>query len=387
MTSTSPTPVPTDPQYTDHADLRNVELPLDPNEASGMALVTDDVLLERLGWSIGFWVCLDDGPVEECVALIGHPADSRNPNDWEIRRVHGAVQNHQGATEDCESIAVWDGWVYVFGSQFGSKAGPLERKRQFVARFREGDVEPGEETIDVAMQLWAADFFLHRLINDALRRRDVDLLPLGPKTRKRFVTKARKKGVKKQRDWVHRIRHDDVMINLEGAAFMGDGSLVLGLRQPVTGDGHPIIVALDGIRQVFTDGPEDLSVRAVWVVDNLGDRAAHVGIRDISAWGSELDILVGNVEAVDEGSVFLEEHPEGGRAVSTHWHVDLAGHRNGGTVRAEFVRGFGELKRVEGCAAAPNGEWFYVSDEDNHVQTRFTMEDWHLDDAEQPGGD
>ena len=107
--------VSTQPQYTDHADLRDVNLPLEPNEASGMALVTDADLLDNLGWSIGFWVCLDEGPVETCVALVGHPAESRNPNEWEIRRLHGQVQNAADSTEDCEAIAVWDVWVYVFG--------------------------------------------------------------------------------------------------------------------------------------------------------------------------------------------------------------------------------------------------------------------------------
>jgi hypothetical protein len=380
MSSSAPNA--TGPRHTDHDDLRNVELPLHPNEASGMALVTDEELMDRLGWSLGFWVCLDEGPVERCVALIGHPADSRNPNEWEIRRLHGQVQYAAGSTEDCESVAVWDGWVYVFGSQFGSKEGPLERERQFVARFRESDVEPSGETIDVAMQLWEAEFALHRLINDALRTAAIDLLPLGNKTRKAFVHKARKKAIKKASPWLHQIRHDDVMVNVEGAAFLGDGTLVLGLRQPVTGDGHPLIVALDGIGEVFTEGPDALRVRTIWTVENLGRRDEHVGIRDLSAYDYTLDLLVGNAEAVGSDSVFLSEHPEGGRAVSTHCHVNLSDHADGGGVTAEFVRGFGNLKRVEGIAAAPSGEWFYVSDEDDHVQTRFTMGGWHIDDEE-----
>ena len=347
-----------------------------------MALVTDDVLLDNLGWSLGFWVCLDDGPVETCVALIGHPADSRNPNDWEIRRLHGDVQNATDSTEDCEAIAVSDGWVYVFGSQFGSKEGPLDIERQFVARFREGDVEPKGTTIDVAMQLWNAEFALHRLVNDALRRSGVDLLPLGRKTRKAYIHRTRKKAVKKLKPWLHQIRDDDVMINVEGAAFMGDGTLLLGLRQPVTGDGNPMFLSLSGVQDVFTDGPGALSVPAVWTVTNLGTRAEHVGMRDLSAYGSTVDLLVGNVEAVSEGSIFLTEHPEAGRAVSSHWRVDLAAARTGGDVHAEFVRGFGDLTRVEGLAAAPNGEWFYVSDEDDHVQARFTMDSWHLDEKD-----
>lgn len=341
-----------------------------------MALITDQRLLTALNWSPGFWVCLDDGPVERCVAMIGHPADSADPDEWEIRRLIGQLSHGSGTTKDCESVAVWDGWVYVFGSQFGSKDGPLGIARQFVARFRESDVKPSGDSVEVAMQLWQTEFGLHRLLNDALRRSGIDLLPLGPKTRKTYIWGARKQAIKQDATWLHQIRHDDVMVNVEGAAFLGDGTLVLGLRQPVTGDGQPVLVELSGIHDVFEDGEGALGVGAIWTVRNLGSRGAHVGIRDLVAYDFTLDVLVGNVEAVGEGSVFLDEHPEAGRAVSTHWRTDVGSGRQGGDLHATFVRGFGDLKRVEGMAATPGGGWFYVSDENDKVQTRFAKDAW-----------
>jgi hypothetical protein len=55
-------------------------------------------------------------------------------------------------TEDAESVARHDGWVYVFGSHFGGKGGPLQPKRGFVARFREADVEHATEDPAVEMK-------------------------------------------------------------------------------------------------------------------------------------------------------------------------------------------------------------------------------------------
>lgn len=39
------------------------------------------------------------------------------------------------------------------------------------------------------------------------------------------------------------VRPDDAPINIEGATFMGDGGLLLGLCFPTTADGHPLQAA------------------------------------------------------------------------------------------------------------------------------------------------
>ena len=69
-----------------------------------------------------------------------------------------------GRTEDGEALAHHDGWVYVFGSHFGSKAGPLRPRRAFVARFREDDAATGPLPVQVVRNR----FRLHRAVNDAL---------------------------------------------------------------------------------------------------------------------------------------------------------------------------------------------------------------------------
>ena len=120
--------------------LHRLELNLHPNEASGLMTVEDESLLEAHRWDLAFWAVLDEGEIEDCVAIIGHRRGADVSGGWEIERLHARPIGDAGKTEDAEAITYYDGWVYVFGSHFGSKDGPLQPKRGFVARFRESDV-------------------------------------------------------------------------------------------------------------------------------------------------------------------------------------------------------------------------------------------------------
>ena len=85
------------------------------------------------------------------------------------RRLHAIVEGDRVKTEDAEAVARHDGWVYVFGSQFGKKDGPLQPKRSFVARFREAEVRHVLEPPAAPLAVARPPFLLHRLVNDALR--------------------------------------------------------------------------------------------------------------------------------------------------------------------------------------------------------------------------
>ena len=52
--------------------LYQFSLDLYPNEASGLLAIENDRLLEEHGWDRAFWACLDEGPVTDCIALVGH---------------------------------------------------------------------------------------------------------------------------------------------------------------------------------------------------------------------------------------------------------------------------------------------------------------------------
>jgi hypothetical protein len=354
-------------------ELALIELDLAPNEASGLLAVTSPPLLEAHGWDFGFWVVLDEGVVHDCVALIGHRAGEDIQTGWEIDRLHAGPVGSTKTTEDAEALARHDGWVYVFGSHFGSKAGPLEARRSFVARFREADVRRVRGPRPSTMEVARPSFLLHRLVNDALREHGQPTVPLGPRSRAAFIEATIARGAQGGKGWAGRVRPDDLPLNVEGAAFRPDGSLLLGLRFPVAADGRPLLVDLDGAQRLFQPGGEPPLVRGFWAVDAIGRSGTMAGVRDMTLVGEELHLVTGNIDARDKNSVLLEDYPGGRDTMATHWSASLPPGRRGGRAGASAVREFPSLPRIEGIAAGPDGHFFYVSDEDEGVHIRHTV--------------
>jgi hypothetical protein len=354
--------------------LHRLELNLHPNEASGLLTVEDESLLGSHGWELAFWAVLDEGEIEDCVAIIGHRRDADISEGWEIVRLHAEPLGDAGKTEDAEAIARYDGWIYIFGSHFGSKDGPLQPKRGFVARFREADV--GHASSDPAMEISCESFRLHRLINDALKERGPDLIPLGEASRKALIEATIERGSREGKAWAGLVREDDYPVNVEGAAFREDGTLLLGLRFPVSADGHPLLAELAGIERLFEPGEGTLEVLGFWVVDAVGRGGDIAGVRDLAllatAEGEELHLVTGNVDSRDKGSVLIRDYPGGRHTVATHFRTILRSGEHAGSLDAEFVREFPDLPRVEGIAIAGGGRFFYVTDEDEGVHLRLT---------------
>src|SRR5919107_1189918 len=207
-------------------ELFQMDLNLHPNEASGLLTIGDEGLLGEHGWDLGFWAVLDEGEISDCVAAIGHRRGSPEDEGWEIERLHAEVDGDAGKTEDAEAITRDEGtgYVYILGSHFGSKSGPLQPKRGFVARFREADV--GRVTEDPAMPLGVSrrSFALHRLINDAIDERGLDLIPLGERSHEALIEATIERGEKEKKKWAGLVRGDDYPINIEGAAFRDRGN-------------------------------------------------------------------------------------------------------------------------------------------------------------------
>ena len=84
--------------------LFQMELNLHPNEASGLLMLGDEELLGEHGWDLGFWACLDEGEIEDCVAAIGHRRGSPDEEGWEIERLRAEASGAAGKTEDAEAI-------------------------------------------------------------------------------------------------------------------------------------------------------------------------------------------------------------------------------------------------------------------------------------------
>jgi len=353
-----------------------MELNLHPNEASGLLTIRDEALLGEHDWDLGFWAVLDEGKIEDCVAAIGHRRGSPEVEGWEIELLHASVAGNAGATEDAEAITLHEdtGYVYILGSHFGGKTGPLQPKRGFVARFRETDV--GNVTEDPTMQLEVSrrSFVLHRLINDALQESGLDLIPLGEHSRRALIEATIERGEEKSKKWAGLVLEDDYPINIEGAAFRDNGNLLLGLRFPTTAEGRPVLIELKGIDRLFDDAlPE---VAGFWTADAVGKNGEIAGVRDLAILGTEdgeeLHLVTGNVDSRDKQSVLVQDYPGGRETVATHFRCILPPDSHSGHLETDFVREFPSLPRVEGIAITPEGHAFYVTDEDEGVHLRLT---------------
>jgi hypothetical protein len=275
-------------------------------------------------------------------------------------------------TEDAEAITRHDDRVYMLGSHFGSKSGPLQPKRAFVARFRESEVAHATGEPPVEVEISRRSFALHRLINDALKASGPQTILLGPKSYKAYIEDTRRRGAEKRKKWAGLVHDDDLPLNIEGAAFRDDGSLLLGLRFPVAADGRPILVELEGIERLFEPGDRLPEVVGFWVVDAIGRNGEMAGVRDLAIFGDELHLVTGNVDSKEGESALTQDYPGGRDTVATHFRCALPPARPSGSLGAEFVREFPTLPRVEGIALTDDGRFFYVTDEDEGVHLRLT---------------
>jgi hypothetical protein len=340
--------------------VHETDLHLEPNEASDLTVID----VARPGYDRIMLTVLDEACAEEALALLAHRAECPLDDGWEALRVHAEPSTAKGKTEDAEACATHGGHAYVLGSQFGKKAGPLAARRSWIARVPVHDlVHADRPTLEIAR----LRFGLHRAVNDALRA--VELLPLGPLGRERYIDATIERGERGGKRWAGRVRPGDQPVNVEAMEFTASGSLLLGLRYPVTVDGHPLLVEILDPETLFTD-PDALPRpgRVFWL-ENVGEAHAPAGLRALDTRGGDaFDAVIGDLDAANKSATVLEDHPEGGQAASEHVRFALGG--DGGAVTAERVHHFGELRRVEGVAIDHEGHAHFVIDEEGHVALR-----------------
>lgn len=342
-----------------------------PNEASGLLLVRDEAGLAALGWDIGLWTMLDEGRAEDCLALIGRRQRAPDPlTGWEIRPVSCQPVGRAHRTADTESVARHAGFVYLFGSHFGTPRDGLCADRHYVARFRESDLAEVAHGRPLSLQIVRDKFRLHRAVNDALAASALELWPVSPRVRRRFIRRTRKRGQAAGKQWAARIHKEDWPINIEGATFRNNGDVLIGLRFPCTAAGQPILVGIRSIQRWFDEPAAPVQTAGVWVLENIGRRKAPAGVRDMDLLGDELHLLTGNLDAE-----LLVGHRRTRAPSCAHWRALLPDDSVGGAIAATRVRSFKGLKRIEGLAIGSDGQAYYVSDEDSRVMTRFEVSD------------
>lgn len=350
-----------------------VDLHLEPNEASDLCPVFDAGVLEREGWDRAFVTVLDEAKAKRAIAVLGHEAGAGQEAGWHALRMR-CKPSRKGKTEDAEAAARRGGWIYVLGSQFGSKDGPLQPRRSWIARVREEELATGLSGKRPRLELARLRFGLHRAINDALASAAVDLLGLGPRTRNAYIDQTIARGAAKKKRWAGRVTSADHPVNVEGAAFRANGRMLLGLRYPVTAAGQAILLELDGVDAIFEDPDAVPRCSHVWVLEGVGSPRAPVGVRALHGDDADgFDAVVGNLDSAGKGAVILEDHPHGAEATSAHVHFTLPLTAGGGHVSTRLVHDFERLRRVEGLAVAPDGHTHYVVDEEGHVALRTVL--------------
>lgn len=338
--------------------LHAAELTVGGNEASDLLPVRSPGLLAALGARRAFWTVLDEGPVERCLALLVQS----ERGTWSARHLPADAGAETGRTEDGEALAHHDGWVYVLGSHFGSKAGPLRPRRAFVARFREAEAAGGTIRLHVVRN----QFRLHRAVNDALAVADLAPLPPGERVRARFIAETLARGTARAKGWVGRLTEADLPLNVEAAAFTPAGTLLLGLRFPVTERGEPILVELADVAGMFDARRWPVVLRA-YALTGVTPAGALTGFRALSARADgSYAAVVGSVDALGKGSVLLDDHPEGGEVTCRHVRFRLPAEPGGPYLAGELVADLAPLHNVEGLAEV-DGERWYVTDEDHRV--------------------
>jgi hypothetical protein len=255
-------------------------------------------------------------------------------------------------------------WIYVFGSQFGAKSGPLEPTRHFVARFNESLVSCDGDRLTVKMELVRPAFRLHRLINDALADSDVELIAPYEHETSDLVDATRERGKKKDKRWAGRVRAGDRPINVEGATFLPSGRLLLGLRYPVSAQGQPLLVEIDGIDRVFGGRSKgDPAVVRVVRLENLGSPDRPAGVRELDQMGAEIHVVSGDLDSDADESQVIADHPEGVEATVVHSVLRWTGDGTA-SIPVERVHAFDRDANVEGLCVRSDGTVWYVHDSD-----------------------
>lgn len=326
------------------------------SEGSGLLAVTSPSILEAHGWDLAFWTCSDEASVEGSLAALGRRRDT---GAWEAVYPAKVKPSRKRKTEDCEAIARRGDQIWLFGSLFGSKSGPLSPHRQFVARFDEATIAGRIDEAKIKLEVIRGSFRLHRLLNDAMISRGLELMERGPHEEHRLIRRARKKGARKKKTWAQRIHPNDWPINLEAAAFRPDGTLLLGLRYPVTRLGQPILMELGCPDAIFQDGAQP-EVRSLRILD-VGSPDEPRGIRALECVQLEIHAVTGNLDSSPEKSVLIQDHPEGTRAKSRH-HLLTFGEDEESRVATQEIRFMNKRTKVEGLALDGEGRFWYVMD-------------------------
>lgn len=349
-------------------DLLTISIEGGPCEASDLLLCQNPQVLQSHGFDRAFWVVLDEGRVEESVGLLGHKEGKDLGDAWTLKML-GTSPSCDLTTNDAECLARIGNWIYVLGSHFGKKDGPLEAKRAFLARFCEADLQGKVHKAALPIEIARRPFVLHRAINDLFHESGFPLIPIGPHTRGAYLEKTLRKANAQGDPWAPDVRVEDWPLNMEGLALIGDRAFV-GLRFPMSLQGEPILVEIEGILRLFEEGAAPPKATRAFALAGAGTRGRETGVRGLEVHGDALHIITGPIDSAHKGSSVTLDYPGSKYATCRHWRLSLASlPADSQRVQAELVRDFGEHAHIEGLCRGSEDDsaWYYIADFDERI--------------------
>ena len=252
----------------------------------------------------------------------------------------------------------------------------MEAKRAWMARVATADLAAAVAGEHPPIAIARDRFSLHRALNDRLRDSGVALRELGAQAREQLVLKTVKRARKKGKGWADRVHEDDQPINIEGMCFLADGTLLLGLRCPVTAEGEPVLVELMDIEAFFAEPDVPPELGAVWTLECAGSPEDPVGVRALHRTADDrVHAIVGSLDALGKDSALVADSPSAGAAHCEHWSLRLPDIATAAPSSAGAANAFPGERSVEGLAKMPAGPFLYVVDRDHNVHLRFLMAD------------
>ena len=313
---------------------------------------------------------LDEGVIEASIAILGHRGDDVEQG-WEAIRLELAPTGNAGKTEDAEACDFFGEHLYVLGSHFGKKDGPLEAKRAWIARVAAADLAAAADGASPPIEIARNRFGLHRALNDHLA--GLDLRALGPRARENLVLATIERGAS------------------EGQELGGEDPR----RRPA--DQHRGLLlprgrhaaarpALAGDRRRLADPRRAAQPRGLLRRSRLAagarrgldalvrrrarepDGRARAGPHGATA-ACTRSPAASTRSARTRRSCSTTRAP--GKAHCEHWTFTLP--EGGGAVECVKTHEFPDERSVEGLAKMPSGPFLYVVDRDDNVHLRFLM--------------
>ena len=141
---------------------------------------------------------------------------------------------------------------------------------------------------------------------------------------------------------------------------------MVGLRYPVTRNGEPVLVEIEGLLRMFDDDADPPVATRAWALKGVGSRAYSAGVRGLEQVGDEMHVLTGPIGTARKDSAVVKDYPGTQQVACMHWRFPLAALDATTEIEPELYREFEQPAHVEGVAHTERG-WFYVSDFDVKV--------------------